>query len=151
MREMNTGFFQRTEDFRPILVRLLARRKNGPPVTADELSNRSGLPLQKIQDISWAPGWEEITVSDMKSFIVACEVNFESARSMSRVYTYLQSKPEFEYLRVHQNWKSVWLPMLARWRNSYPMKLDDGAPHWKPIRDLLTRINHLHKSYERRK
>ena len=143
---MNSGFFQRADDFKPILVRLLARHKNGPPATDAELAEKSGLQLQTIYDTSWSEKWCKLNV--MQAFIAACEVNFESARQMSRVYFYLRNKPNFEYLRHHADWKKRWLPMLIQWRNCYPIKLAD-EPHWKPLRDLLTRLNHLHKGYKK--
>jgi hypothetical protein len=144
---MNTGFFKRAEAFKPIFVRLLARHKNGPPMTDDEISSKSGLPLQSIYDISWADEWRTNLIH-MQCFIQACEVNFESARQMNRVYYYLRNKPNFEYLRKHPEWKKKWLPMMMKWRNLYPLKLEE-EPEWKPIRDLLTRLSVMHKHYKK--
>lgn len=143
---MNSGFFQRADDFKPILVRLLARRKHGPPLTTLEIAMKAGRLPAIIEKISWSSDWDDIQT--MKLFVDACEVNFESARQMNRVYYYLRNKPNFEYLRTHKEWKTRWLPMMIQWRNCYPLKLADD-PKWKPLRDLLTRLNHLHKEYKK--
>lgn len=144
---MNSGFFQRADDFKPILVRLLARRKHGPPLTNAEIVERSGLDANAVTVLSTDTKWRT-SMAMMQSFLSACEVNFESARQMNRVYYYLRNKPNFEYLRTHKEWKTRWLPMMIQWRNCYPLKLADD-PKWKPLRDLLTRLNHLHKEYKK--
>lgn len=144
---MNSGFFQRASDFRPTIVRLLARHKNGPPMTDEEIAERSGLLPAQVNDIAWSPEWRT-SLPAMQSFLHACEVNFESARQMNRVYYYLRNKPQFEYLMRHPDWKRRWLPMMIQWRNYYPLKLEE-SPHWKPLRDLLTRLTHMHKGYKK--
>lgn len=144
---MNNGFFQRASDFKPILVRLLARRKHGPPMTNAEIVEKSGLAPNMVTVLSTDTEWRT-SMPCMKSFLLACDVNFESARSMNRVYYYLRNTPSFEYLRTHQEWKSRWLPMMIQWRNCYPLKLGD-EPRWKPLRDVLSRLNHLHKEYKK--
>lgn len=145
----SSSFLKRSLDFPPIFVRLLARHRHRHPMSTAEIARKAGLLEGRVHEMSLATSWDHFTFGEMKAFMCACDVNFDSADSMSRVYSYLiDGKPNFSYLMRHQDWKKFYLPLLTKWRNSYPLKLAD-QPYWIPIRGIMDRIPHLHKGFKK--
>ena len=148
----SSKFPQRLNDFPPILCRLLARNKNGPPLTAVEIADRSTqtpgvksplVPVQ-VENISQCINWEKIHILDALAFMYGCRVDLTDAKEFRRIKDYLSKKPNFRFLRQSPEWKSYWLPLMKRWRKSHGIVTKE-SDIWPPLRDLLMRTNLLVK------
>lgn len=112
------SFWTRAETIPPILVRLLARRRHGPPLTDAEISAASGLSVAQVFAISQCTDWSGIDLPTMRKFLVACEVDFESFTQMKRVDSYLASNPTWQALRKSPQWKPYFEPLMRRYIQS---------------------------------
>jgi len=111
-------FWERSQRTPPILVRLLARHPNGPPLTEEEISQASGLPVHEIFCIGQSTDWSGIDLPKMRRFLVACRIDFENFTQMKRVDSYLRMKPTWKYLRMSPIWKTFYEPLMIRYRKS---------------------------------
>ena len=115
---MRSVFWKRVHRYPPILVRLLARHPHGPPLTAIEISERTGLPLLTIETISQSLDWKGIDIYMLNLFCCACGMDFFDRRSMKRVEQYLRAGPSrFSYLRRSEQWASYYAHLIMRWRH----------------------------------
>lgn len=131
-------YLERINNFPPILVRLLARKRYGPPLTTEEISDRTRNPNAQcqyflspaeIEEISKCIDWTRISLLSSLSFQLGCGIEFHDNTAMRRVNDYLTRKPTFRYLRASPLWKSYYLPLLIRWRKSYPADLKQLPPN----------------------
>lgn len=139
-------FSQRLNDFPPCLCRLLARHRYGPPLTTDEIMQRSnvapGLKVQlnpvQVETFSQSTDWKCIHILEALAFMYGCRVDLTDAKEFRRINSYLSKKPTLSYLRSHKNWKSYYLPLIVKWRKGYPEKIPEClSPH---VRKLLVRL-----------
>lgn len=79
MSKSIAGFWAKFDMFPPAIVRLLAAdRSPGKTValTDEQIAERSGMKVSDVQRIYWSMSWDDVTVRDMKRFVVACNVNY---------------------------------------------------------------------------
>ena len=122
------NFWKKSEMFSPLLCRLLARSSPyGPPLTDEEIAARVGLSAYQVGELSQQLDWTGVDLPTMRKFIDACGVNFEDPTVYRRMMVYLKGKkvrggikmaPRFYYLREHPDWKSVFRPLMVRYRNA---------------------------------
>lgn len=109
---MKTTFWTRCERFPPVLVRLLARHKHGPPLTDGEIAQASGLPIHQVACISASTDWRGIDLPTARQFTVACGVDFTNAKDMERVESYMRMRPTWKYLRKDKAWATFYQPLI---------------------------------------
>jgi hypothetical protein len=135
------SFWNIAEKYPPILVRLLARRKNGPPLTTAEIAERAvkhwyehggdpRLLLNKpyssyvINSISQELSWNNIEFGAMRAFLFACDMDFCDRDDMNRKTAYLRSvKHRFGYLSQSPEFLTVLRPLALRYREHIKSKL----------------------------
>lgn len=106
----------------PILVRLLAKTRYGPPLTTIEIADASGMTPARVDAISSSTTWAGIDVLEMLKFTAACGVSFEDPKQMKRASVYRRGKvrggmrmpPSFQYLRRSADWERVYVPLIKR-------------------------------------
>jgi hypothetical protein len=112
------------EQYPPILVRLLARHRNGAPLTTAEISARvaqQGWPMSAylIGNISASLDWDDIPFGAMRAFLAACEMDFTDRAAMQRKRVYMKmtvKTAKFTYLQKSPEWESVLRPLAIRYR-----------------------------------
>jgi hypothetical protein len=149
------NFFQRTQSFPPILLRLLARHKGGKPLTCHEIAERSGQPLDicntlstmEVMEMAKQTNWKGIGALEMFSFMRGCNLMLDDTATMRRVSDYLRKNPNFEYLRVSPDWESYYKPLMIIWRSSYGDGHISGQPlpTYPPVRELVKRLTPIMK------
>lgn len=113
-----TNFWEYSEKFTPILVRLLARHPHGAPLSAHEIAIKGGLEPYQVEAISWNTSWSGIDLPTMRKFLTGCRIDFCNQTQMRRVYWYFRKRPTWKYLRTSPNWLTIYYPMIKRWRES---------------------------------
>ena len=113
----------------PIMVRVFARReRNGHRVSERALSNAeiaiaSGLGLVRVETISRATSWDDVTVGEAERFCLACHFNPLSApdrnrkRSHDRQCQLTAPEHRYLYLRKHPAWRTELLPLIEKLKN----------------------------------
>ena len=148
----NSKFSQRLNDFPPCFCRLLARKKSGPPLTADGNSREKRPDTRRhqlanaaqVEAISKQVKWDGIHILDALAFMYGCRVDLTDAKEVRRIKDYLSKKPMFVYLRRSPVWKTYWLPLMIYWRKSCgEVKPDSNIS--PPVRKLLKRLDPLLK------
>jgi hypothetical protein len=140
-------FIERTDIFRPPLVRLLARHKSGKALTTQEISTKCQMPAYQIQAIADMADWNGVMFGDLCKFCDGCGLgNLEDGETMHRTYNYIRfaARPgtiPFRYLKNDQDWESYYKPLIIRWRKIYGRQIE-GVP-WAPVRKLLVRLTPL--------
>jgi len=121
-----TSFYTHARNFPPVLVRLLARRKGGPPLTASEIAYFSQGVLSEfdVNYISKETSWDNVQFGQMKAFTTACGVDFTSRAQMNRTAVYLKLPHKFHYLRKSYEWETVLKPLVARYREFIASKIN---------------------------
>lgn len=121
----NIPFTDYARRFPPILVRLLANhpKKHVPrsaPLTDEEIAQASGLSAAHVYYLSHATDWKGIDFPTMIAFIRGCNVDFENAKQMKRVSSYLRIKPRptWQTLRKSPLWKPFFDPLIRRYLES---------------------------------
>jgi hypothetical protein len=123
------SFWKVAEKYPPILVRLLARHKNGPPLSTSEIVNRcaaEGWPMSSyiVGMISSATTWDNIPFGEMRVFLSACDMDFCDRDDMNRKAAYLRSvKHRFGYLSQSPEFLTVLRPLALRYREHIKAKL----------------------------
>jgi hypothetical protein len=153
------NFFQRTQSFPPILLRLLARHKGGKPLTTHEIADRSGTgigtdvcsintdvcnrlsPLE-VMEFSKQTSWKGIGALEMFAFMRGCNLMLDDTATMRRTLDYLRKNPNFEYLRANPDWDSYYRPLLITWRRSYEVVPSNVC---EPVRALIVRLSPMLK------
>lgn len=115
------NFYSKAEKIPPILARLLARHKNGPPLSDIEISDRSRLTIVKVHAISQSLSWDDISITEMRRFMEACNVDIENPVQFNRVMAYLR-RPTWKYLRTSPLWRAFYLPLIQRYLASVGKK-----------------------------
>ena len=132
-------FYQYAREYPPVIVRLLARRKNGPPLTTHEIAARS-IPSGKItykdllndgsflspyevNAISECLQWDTIPFGKMVSFLRACGMDFTDPKEMNRKKVYLKLEHKFLYLRKSPEFETILRPLIVKWREHVASKI----------------------------
>ena len=139
------NFWARSEIYSPALVRLLARKKGGRPLTWIEICDQSIiLTPPQVEAFSQATKWHDIPLAEMRAYLEGCGLDFCNWSQCHRADEYLKSRPNFEHLRKSSDWKTYWLPLLIRWRRSHG-SVTKTSDIWPPLRDLLIRLTLIAK------
>lgn len=109
-----TSFWKRADRFSPILCRLLAHRGNRP-LTAEEISQVSGLSFWTVETLSMSTSWAGVPVETFRAFTDGCGVDPSNARHMRRIEDYLRGRPKFAYIKKSPIWKSYYEPLMRHW------------------------------------
>lgn len=136
---MNTT--ERFHNFCPVLIRLLARKRFGRPLTTDEIAAASDLQPAYVDYIAHKTSWRGVPIHDAFDFLRGCGLAIDDAKAWRRVFDYLSRNPSFRYLRASPQWKGYYQPLLKAWRQSYDPNPDPGI--WQPLRALLIRLTPL--------
>lgn len=119
------SFWQRAENFPPILCRLLARENHGghpAPMTDEAIASRSGLTIYRVNAISNSLSWADVELHAMRQFLIACELDFCDAKQMKRLTMYMR-RGRLAYLRRSPNWTTQFEPLLQRWHRHCALPL----------------------------
>lgn len=123
-------FWKRAQAFPPILVRLLAKHKQhgygGKPLTDAEIADASGLTQIQVAAISQGTNWTGIDLPTMRQFLTGCRLDFCDRVAMKRATEYCrvqarlakQNRTTWTYLRISPLWKTLYAPMIQRYRQS---------------------------------
>ena len=129
-------YLERIHNFPPVLVRLLARKRYGPPLTTEEISKQSpsaegifdGISCAEVEAISKETSWCSIGYYESLAFQRGCGLEFHDNAAVRRVNDYLSRRPTFRYLRASPLWKSYYKPLLVLYRQSFPADLKANPP-----------------------
>lgn len=113
-QEQLKGFWKRAHQYPPFVVRLLARKRNGPWYTGDEIADRCSLTSYEVSVISVQTSWDDIPLGKMREFLKGCGLDFTDVRCMNRVQTYLTTKNRFHYLKSNETFRKIYAPLLAK-------------------------------------
>ncbi len=104
----------------PALIRLYARRRNGRTVeaiTAEEIAITSGIPLDRVQQISMQTNWDDISLMEVQQFCVGAQFDPTSSRDRNRERAYnlkcKQNRPRFQWLKRHPRFESEFRPLIV--------------------------------------
>lgn len=111
------------EKYPPPFVRLMARRKiSGSHIAAlsdEEVAISSGLPSERITEISKSRNWDDVSVGEIRSFCKGCNFDPFDALDRNRVSAYMRKlgntpeKSRLVYLKRDQSlWRNVFIPLL---------------------------------------
>lgn len=123
--------WQTLNRYPPILVRLLARKSHGRPLSGMEIAESSGLSPAAVEAISQTLTWDEITMSQFHSFLIGCKIDLFNPAHRKRIEVYLRGKkingqrqaPNFRYLRKDPLWPTYYHPLMLRWWSSLQKKI----------------------------
>lgn len=115
--------WHRLDRFPPVLIRLLSRVRHGRPLTSQEIAQRSGLKVGKVEFISEAASWEGIDVPTVKAFLHGCDTDIFNRADFKRLENYLAGTkvkgrrypPNFRYLRISPQWDTYYKVLLSSW------------------------------------
>jgi hypothetical protein len=100
----------------PAVVRLMARRrmrgKTVKAVSIQEVAIAANLPLERAQKIARLLSWDNVTLSEARSFCTGCGFDPFSAADRNRKSAYLRSCKTFGYLRRSPFWESEFQPLI---------------------------------------
>lgn len=109
------------EAYPPPYCRLLAKEPGGGTadmaVTDAELAIRSGIPINRVREISRLDSWASVPLDEARRFFAACNFDPTSAQDRSRVNNYekictKRKSVPFHYLRRSPKWETEFLPLL---------------------------------------
>lgn len=113
------SFWTRSEQFPPILIRLLAKWRHGGPMTDTEIAERAGLPVGTVLILGQCTAWDGIDIPTARKFMLGCGFDIEKRSEYKRVTAYLQKRPvTWQYLRKSPWWKDYFQPMMLRYLKS---------------------------------
>jgi len=115
---MISSFYNYAREYPPILVRLLARKKSGPPLTTAEISwfSAGALSEYEVNTISALTDWDSVPFGKMRAFLVACGTSFTDPASMNRKRVYLKQEHKFLYLRKSHEFETILKPLVLKYR-----------------------------------
>lgn len=67
-------------------------------MTDEEIAARSGLSVSRVQEIYWSRTWDDITVGEVRKFMLACGVDFDSHQRMKTLSNALRPGYKMAYL-----------------------------------------------------
>lgn len=111
-------FWDRAEQYPPVLCRLLARLPYGRPLADAEIAEASGLSVHQVFILSQCTNWVGIDIPTAHKFLDGCGINFEDPEHMDRVDDYLRKKPSWKYLRLSPHWASFYQPLMLKYKDS---------------------------------
>jgi hypothetical protein len=121
MTTRRADFWKITHDFPPPKVRLFAKQPGGGrgqlAISDAELAISSGIPINRVREISFLTSWDSVPVGEMRAFLTACQFDPMSVKHRNRITTYYRicrtkHRKVFQYLRKHPKWESEFLPLV---------------------------------------
>ena len=106
MSKSIAGFWSKFDMFPPAIVRLLAAdRSTGKSValTDEQIAERSGMKVSEVQRIYWSMNWDDVTVRDMKRFVVACNVNYGDPEVMKVLSRRIGADSGFKWKHLRES------------------------------------------------
>lgn len=107
----------------PVLVRLLARRrlkgKHVEAMSTEDIAIASGIPLDRVIEISRSTTWDAVTIGEAERFILACRWDPTSPQDRHRYLSYkhrCKQKPTanwFSYLKKSPWWEREFAPLIS--------------------------------------
>ena len=101
-----SGHWRKLEVFTPTMVRLLAAdRSPGKAIalTDSQIAERSGLSVSKVQEIYWSKSWDDVTCSQMRKFVTACNVDFGDPEVMKVMSKHIGGKTPFKWKHMRES------------------------------------------------
>lgn len=108
------------EAYPPPYCRLLAKKNGGGTgdmaITDAEVAIASGIPLQRIHEISRLASWDGVPAGEMRRFFAACNFDPTNSAHRARVNQYnsvctKRNTVPFRYLRRSPKWETEFLPL----------------------------------------
>ena len=123
-------FWERVQDFPPVLCRLLAKH-DAPPktwqaLTHEEIADRSGLDVLEVMTLSKRTSWDGVDLCRFRQFTQACGIDFLNSKHMIRVRDYVRKRGRFAYLKRDPLWDTYYSPLIKIWRDSYARRTGLG-------------------------
>jgi hypothetical protein len=113
------------EEFPPAVCRLIARSQSSKgwaqtPLSDEEISERSGLPISEVKAYSYLCRWDGIPVDKALLFLKGCGIDPDNAAAMEKhnklidrmVGKWLTGS---HYLRRHPQWATKWRPLIRNY------------------------------------
>lgn len=100
------GYWNKPEMFPPSLVRCMAADRHvgrSVALTDEQIAERSGLPVSTVQEIYWEKSWDNVTVANMRAFVVACNCDFGDAEVMKVLSKRLGSNSGFKWKHLRES------------------------------------------------
>lgn len=110
------SIWTKIDRYPPLLVRLLAVGSDRRSLlTDDELVRRAGgaLTLADVQRLSYTPSWDGVSVGTMRSFVLACGVDFSNPARMRSLNRALRTQSWVQRVRRDHNFPT-YRRMLAQ-------------------------------------
>jgi hypothetical protein len=84
-----------------------------------DMAIRSGIPIDRIREISQMESWENVPVNEARRFFAAGNFDPTKAEHRARVVKYQQictkrNATPFHYLRRSPKWETEFLPLLLK-------------------------------------
>ena len=118
MKRKPLNFWQTSWLISPIAARLVARIPYGRPLNDAEISQRSGLALDRVFIIQHLTDWSHVGFVEAERYLVGCGVDFCNRRQVDRVRAFLRRRPSWKFLRMSPEWETKFKPLLLRYRES---------------------------------
>ena len=95
-----SGIWRKMDLFSPPMVRVLASHNkfgHAESMTDQDLSDASGLSVDRIQEIYWSKNWDGITCDEMKRFVIAAGIDFGNPAQMKLASKKLNPDRKFKW------------------------------------------------------
>lgn len=118
--------WEKLDKYPPLFLRLMCRHRYGPPLTTQEISERSGLNEVEIEAISNETTWNRLTVDQARRYMKACGIDLFNGKDLKRVRDYIRLTASFAYLKRSPVWETYYKPKLLKWMEYYERKNRQG-------------------------
>lgn len=101
-----TGIWNKFELIPPPVVRLLAcdrKPGNAAALTDQEIAERSGLTVTRVQEIYWEKTWDAVPLGEVKRFFEGCGYNLDNHRHVERLARNLKDDSQFKWRHLHRS------------------------------------------------
>lgn len=95
---------ERMMRFPPIVCFIIARTWEGPnrkvtALTAEQIAERSGLPIDRVYSLSWLTNWDTVPCREMFAYSRGCGIDFEDSHCM-KINSTLLLRRQGRYLHL---------------------------------------------------
>lgn len=111
------------EQVPPLLVRLCAKHPTKPRWTLSdlEISERSGLPISEVKRLCWMLDWDDVTVGQMKRFLIGCNIELFDHRAFWNTISSRMSG-KLSHLTAHPEYLTELKPLIQHYARSKDSK-----------------------------
>lgn len=114
---MNKTFWDKLNDFPPVMCRLLARTPTPQggvrPLTDEEIGHAADITVMEVRGTAWNTSWDRFTLNEVKRYTEACGIYLEDRANLRKHTNYIRRSPAFRYLQGTEPWRD-YLSDLAR-------------------------------------